>query len=657
MTPQHPHLSHPKYRPDIDGLRAIAVLSVLAFHAFPNGFKGGFIGVDVFFVISGYLISTIIFENLDRGTFSFREFYARRVKRIFPALLLVLIVSYTFGWFVLLSDEYKQLGKHIAAGAGFVSNIVLWNEAGYFDNPDTKPLLHLWSLGVEEQFYFIWPLLLFLAWKLKFNRLAIIIFIAVISFYLNISQVKIDSTAAFYSPQTRFWEILSGSLLAWATLNKSVETVKIKLRMRLSTACSNQLTHILSFIGPLLLIFGFIVINKSNPFPGMWALVPVLGAVLIISVGPHAWVNRTLLSNRVAVWIGLISYPLYLWHWPLLSFARIIEGEIPSTHIRIAALILSVVLAWLTYILLEKPLRLTNFKAKTLTLTIIMGIIGCVGYYTYSKDGLSFRLKNFDKISKAAGEWAYPGASQPYIFNGRIFRHQSSRVPDTTLFIGDSNIEQYYVRIDELINSKPEKTNSAIFATGAGCAPIPSYPYNDQQKHCIGMVGKALQLATQYPLIRNVVIGAQWNGYLSKAKIGSDSYYALISQLGNYIKVMKAQGKRVFIILNIPIGEELDPKFMIQRSLNTFPSLFTMRLGGIKRETLETEYGKIQLDLNQMAQRSGAEIIRPLDYLCDDSYCPSIDINGEPIYKDSKHLRPSYARSHANFMDVTVESR
>lgn len=154
------HLSHPKYRPDIDGLRAIAILSVVVFHAFPSWIKGGFIGVDVFFVISGFLISTIIFENLDKGTFSLTEFYARRIKRIFPALILVLVACFAFGWFALLADEYQQLGKHIAGGAAFISNFVLWDESGYFDNAaDTKPLLHLWSLGVEEQFYIIWPLL------------------------------------------------------------------------------------------------------------------------------------------------------------------------------------------------------------------------------------------------------------------------------------------------------------------------------------------------------------------------------------------------------------------------------------------------------------------------------------------------------------------
>src|SRR4030065_1483737 len=181
------HLTHPKYRADIDGLRAIAVLSVVGFHASPYWIRGGFVGVDIFFVISGFLISSIILSNLSKGTFSFAEFYARRIKRIFPALILVMATCYVFGWFVLLPDEYKQLGKHIIAGAGFVSNFCFWQEAGYFDNSaDTKPLLHLWSLGIEEQFYIVWPLLLYLALKRRFNFLFLAITIFAISFSVNV---------------------------------------------------------------------------------------------------------------------------------------------------------------------------------------------------------------------------------------------------------------------------------------------------------------------------------------------------------------------------------------------------------------------------------------------------------------------------------------
>ena len=174
---------HPKYRADIDGLRAIAVLSVVGFHAFPARLVGGFIGVDIFFVISGFLISTIIFSNLERGYFDLIDFYSRRIKRIFPSLLVVLLSCLLFGWFVLLANEYRQLGKHTAAGAGFISNLVFWNESGYFDSDsDTKPLLHLWSLGIEEQFYLIWPLVLFICWKIRQRLLVVTALVLLISF-------------------------------------------------------------------------------------------------------------------------------------------------------------------------------------------------------------------------------------------------------------------------------------------------------------------------------------------------------------------------------------------------------------------------------------------------------------------------------------------
>lgn len=422
MTVQHSHLSHPKYRPDIDGLRAVAVLAVVAFHAFPSWMKGGFIGVDVFFVISGYLISIIIFENLDKGTFSFAEFYARRIKRIFPALLLVLIACFTFGWFALLADEYKKLGKHIAAGAGFISNFILWNEAGYFDNSaETKPLLHLWSLGIEEQFYIVWPLLLWFSWKRKFNLLTITIVVAIASFILNLKGVKQDLVATFYSPQTRFWELLSGSLLAWATLYKkdTFTNVKHKLDYWLSRIVFSEkqdndgktLANALSFLGLLLLVYGFWRINKELSFPGKWALVPVLGAVLIITAGSKAWVNRIILSNKIAVWFGLISFPLYLWHWPILSFARIIESELPSRNIRIAAVIVSIALAWLTYKIVERPLRFGKYsKIKVSALILLMSIVCGFAFYSYRTNLISSGAAKALNVSKQLG-WEIPAGS------------------------------------------------------------------------------------------------------------------------------------------------------------------------------------------------------------------------------------------------------
>lgn len=388
------HFSHEKYRPDIDGLRAIAVLAVVSFHTFPNLMKGGFIGVDVFFVISGYLISTIILEDLDKNAFNFLNFYARRIRRIFPTLILVLISCFAFGWFVLLPSEFEQLGKHIASSATFVSNLILWKESGYFDTPsDIKPLLHLWSLGIEEQFYIVWPLLLWITYKKRFNLLSIGLLVALISFYLNIYKVKTDIVAAFYLPQTRFWELMIGSLLAWGTLYNPVFSTKPIFHDEREND-SKTLVSIISVFALLLLIFGFCYIDKNIGFPGKWALIPVFSTFLLIYVGSKAWVNSIILSNKVVVWFGLISFPLYLWHWPLLSFARILEDEVPTCNIRIAAILLSITLAWLTYQLVERPIRVGKHSTlKTISLVILMTIVGYVGYNDFERNGLPFRLK------------------------------------------------------------------------------------------------------------------------------------------------------------------------------------------------------------------------------------------------------------------------
>lgn len=394
MSQQH-HLLHPKHRPDIDGLRAIAVLSVVGFHAFPSLVKGGFIGVDVFFVISGFLISGIIYENLDKGEFTFREFYVRRIRRIFPALIVVMTACFAFGWFSLLTDEYKQLGKHMAGGAAFISNLLLWKESGYFDNSaETKPLLHLWSLGIEEQFYIIWPLLLWLTWKRKFNFFAVTLAIAVGSFYLNIKGIKQDAVATFYSPFTRFWELMCGGLLAWVTIYKKTSFAGVELKVDRITVSAiyrdrnkevekgKILVNLSAFTGLALLAFGFEKITEDFSFPGVWALVPVSAAVLIISAGPTAWINRQILSTKLLVWFGLISYPLYLWHWPLLSFARILKSELPSRKIRIAAVVISIVLAWLTMKWIEKPFRSGNQRIglKVATLCGLVFVIGVSGF-------------------------------------------------------------------------------------------------------------------------------------------------------------------------------------------------------------------------------------------------------------------------------------
>jgi peptidoglycan/LPS O-acetylase OafA/YrhL len=228
--------------------------------------------------------------------------------------------------------------------------LVFWNESGYFDNAsDTKPLLHLWSLGIEEQFYFAWPILVFLVWKRRVNLLWLGLAMAIISFAINVYEVhhELHFTAAFYSPITRFWELMIGAILAYITLDRK-KTFAL-LGVLNSFLDQARINHYISILGFALLVFGAALINKESSFPGYWALLPTLGSAFLIAAGPHACINRILLSNRLLVWIGLISFPLYLWHWPLLSFAHILQGQLPSAEIRALMLIASIVLSALTY--------------------------------------------------------------------------------------------------------------------------------------------------------------------------------------------------------------------------------------------------------------------------------------------------------------------
>ncbi len=389
MTQPIKPLTHLKYRRDIDGLRALAVLSVVAFHAFPHWLKGGFIGVDIFFVISGYLISTILFENIDSGAFSFWEFYGRRIKRIFPALLVVLVACYSFGWFVLLASEYKQLAKHIAAGSAFISNLTLWNESGYFDSAaERKPLLHLWSLGIEEQFYIVWPLLLWLSRGLNRSYAVTMTAVMVISFALNVIYLNTDSVAAFYSPLSRFWELVCGGGVALIVLHESRQMPPSSER------ALDVKENVASAVGIAMLLCGISLLDKYTPFPGYWALVPVLGTALVIYAGSDAWCNRLLLGNPVMVWFGLISFPLYLWHWPLLSFTKIIEASnlAQAKNTRIFVVLLAILLAWLTYQLVERPFRLkSRGRSAVLGLLFTMIAVGAVGLITLTVNGLPER--------------------------------------------------------------------------------------------------------------------------------------------------------------------------------------------------------------------------------------------------------------------------
>jgi peptidoglycan/LPS O-acetylase OafA/YrhL len=384
-----------KYRPDIDGLRAVAIAPVVAFHAFPAWAPGGFVGVDVFFVISGYLISLIILERLDAGTFTLASFYARRVRRIFPALVLVLAVCLAWGWFALFASDFALLGKHTAAGAGFAANLVFWGEAGYFDGAsETKPLLHLWSLGIEEQFYLLWPTLLYVAWKGRASTLVVVGTVGIASFLYNAVQVRTDEVAAFYSPLTRLWELALGGGAAYLTLAQTRATFSRRWALRFWRLYGPGVRNVAAFVGLGAIVAAIFLFDRDTSFPGWRAALPAGGALLLITAGPDAWLNRQILALPPMVALGLISYPLYLWHWPLLSFATLTSST-PSPGGRAALVTAGVVLAWITYQIVEKPVRFVwRGGAPIALLSAAMIATGAAGYITFAREGFIDRAIN-----------------------------------------------------------------------------------------------------------------------------------------------------------------------------------------------------------------------------------------------------------------------
>jgi peptidoglycan/LPS O-acetylase OafA/YrhL len=375
-----PMLSSPsdKYRPDIDGLRAIAVMLVLNFHAFPEAMPGGFIGVDIFFVISGFLITGIIVRELDQQGFSLIGFYNRRIRRIFPALIVVLCASLVLGWFWMLPAAYAQLSADVFASAAFFSNIALLLQSGYFDiESGKKPLLHLWSLGIEEQFYLFWPLILMLATRLRLRILVVASAIGLASFVLNVALIGSNPVATFYLPFTRAWELLAGAALA-CSWNQISQT--------------SRASNWRAAIGLLLIVAAAGVLDTKSAFPGWWALLPVAGGALLLSA-PAAWGCRHLLASPPLVWIGLISYPLYLWHWPLLVFFGIVKFAPLTLPERELILLGSALLAWLTYRLVETPFRFSRpSPLRIAALCSAMVLIAMAGGVVVQGSGFGFRL-------------------------------------------------------------------------------------------------------------------------------------------------------------------------------------------------------------------------------------------------------------------------
>jgi peptidoglycan/LPS O-acetylase OafA/YrhL len=507
---------HPNYRPDIDGLRAVAVLVVLGYHAFPRWVPSGFVGVDIFFVISGFLISTIIMGNLEEGRFSYFDFYSRRIRRIFPALAVMLVAVLALGWVSLFPVEFKALGKHVLGGAAFISNFLLWNESGYFDKiAEAKPLLHLWSLGIEEQYYILWPLILSIAWRKKRSLPVVIFSIGTASFLFSLLELRVDPVATFYSPVTRIWELMIGSALAY------VPTVEVGRRCPPGAV----IWMFLSAIGAILLLTGFLLITDARSFPGWWATLPTFGSVLLIAGGSRSWVNRWLLSNRWMVLVGKISYPLYLWHWPLLSFAQILYAGSPPPVVRIFLLLVTFILAWITYRFIERPIRYGDrMSSATMPLVAIAAVIALMGVLIYSEDGLTSRnIVAYNSVLLQETTFASNppsqclGIAKDVISRNKLCTIYPAEAPIKTIVLwGDSSTEAW---LPVFLDVGKQHSYTIINLSHPSCPPILAarktrFDYRESREYCQDgqMQLMALQqIERMHPDL--IVVIAAWNSY------------------------------------------------------------------------------------------------------------------------------------------------
>ncbi|MBJ7575238.1 acyltransferase family protein [Luteimonas sp. MC1828] len=618
----------PGYRADVDGLRAIAVLAVVAYHAFPRLLPGGFVGVDVFFVISGFLITGILRDGLAAGTFGFAGFYVRRIRRLFPALVVVLAACLVAGWWLLVPADYAALGRHAAASAGFIANLAFWHDTDYFAAAaETLPLLHLWSLGVEEQFYLLWPPLLALAITRGADTRRLVLVVGVLSLAYCLWLTARDASAAFYLPFTRFWELLAGAWLAHRLGSTVAPAASGRTRITAELA---------AFSGLALIIAACVGLSDQSPFPGWRALLPVAGTALLIAAVPATGWAQRLLSLRALVWIGLVSYPLYLWHWPLLSFARIhATGEV-APGLRVALVVLAVVLAGLTWWLVERPLRHRMHARRALAVLLpAMALVLAAGLALWALQGVASRAgEPVRQYANYGYDWRAPSREgtcslvgapgEPAEFPAECVDAQTAPPRPLLVLWGDSHSALLYPGMREVADGR---LRLAQF-TRSGCRP-----YLDPGKEpCRSDNARVLQrIAALRP--DYVLLFAYWNGreYQDPAQVLRD--------LEPGIAALHAAGVGQVVVLGpAPRWRAWLPALLVQRHARQPFLQVPQRLRG---ETLPEVHALDAALRRALGGRDDVTYVSALSALCDLRGCLTyVDDPAELTTWDYGHLGP-----------------
>lgn len=631
---------HPlKYRPDIDGLRAIAILGVLVYHLAPRLLPGGFVGVDVFFVISGFLISSLIDRDCQSGTFSIARFYERRIRRIIPALFAMMAVVLAASWILLLPEDLTALGKAMRYTVIAMPNVHFQRITDDYFNESVfqSPLLHTWSLGVEEQFYLVFPLLLWAFYRCgKSRRIRVmtllVLFLA--SLVASARMVPLDPMEAFYLLPYRAWELLLGALLALGGM----------------AAPEGRRQNIAGVAGISLIAGSMIFFDKATPFPGLFALLPCVGAVLLIWSGsrPGAWSGR-MLAQKPVVFVGLISYSLYLWHWPLIALVKYCSAY--NGPVVLAAFAGSLILGYLSWRWIERPFRNPQLgsRARVFAFWGMASLLLMAGdFWIGKKEGFPTRFSpqvvHFLSFKKKPSYWKEsPADKSPH--NARVFGAPGT-VPTIALW-GDSHGTAILPGLEAA--AKEQGKSFRKFGMGA-LAPIAGVVQgsNRDQSSEITYSQSVLELLVADPSIRTVILHARWSlynkgqnelnqttgeplrGQLSATPEALESFYA--ARIRETVDRLLASGKKIVLIYPIPeVGVNV-PDVLAKYALAGKPIPSTLPC-----ENFERRQDFILKVLDSLGDSDQIVRIKPHEKLLRDGKV-TVQVADQSLYMDDDHL-------------------
>lgn len=639
-------MSELRYRPDVDGLRAIAVLSVVLFHAGVQSISGGFSGVDVFFVISGFLITSIIAKEIRRGDFSIVTFYERRIRRILPAFFVVTAFSSIIAFILLMPKEFEGYGKSLIAAALSISNILFYSESGYFDSSaEVKPLLHTWSLGVEEQFYIFFPIFLLAISRFSKQRWVVwMLPLAIASFLASVWGAEHQPSATFYLAPTRAWELAMGAILALGAI---------------PVVHHRFLREIVAFAGTGLIVWGDVALTSESAFPGINALLPCVGAALIIHAGTSGQsLVGHLLGWRPLVLIGLISYSLYLWHWPLLVFAKYYAVR-PLTNIEtIVVLLTALIAAIASWHFVERPFRKRKMIISRPSVFVGGSILTVVavafGLVVVLSKGWPSRMPD-DALKLANGASDISASSMACMEKNRTMKEGgelcyigAEKGTPSFIVLGDSHAGALMPGVDLAAKKWGAK---GIHAAMHSCPPLDGVINRKDEigQRCMKFRNEMLALIEGSPAIQNVVLIARWAAFAEGTRYGKDDIGPkplLIDELhqstGNHnvfaaglertVERLRRANKQVYIVFSVPeVGWNV-PRVSAR-------NVFVSNDMDIRPKMRDFSNRNIYVSeiIDRLVSKQGVKVIKPEFVLCTSGYC-SITINGKSLYYDDNHL-------------------